>query len=201
LGDFRKAGKIWRKCPSELPDCGYPVEKSATVGQVDMAPHVLYAAKSATGPDSEGTFRNLFDQKSPGQLADEFDEEIHDQHVRIVALSGQSEKAGKSGWDAHLANPLNFPAFSMPVFWHNLNRLMDQKDHITPGQMYPHFTEAQLAEAESNIRRYLAVVLRIAERLEAAGRHFPGPDGGDLTDPDTQGTIPDERSKNIPTQH
>jgi hypothetical protein len=73
---------------------------------------------------------------------------------------------------------------------------MDPKPEITLRELYPHFTEDQLAEAESNIRRYLAVVVRIAERLKAEGRHLPASVEDDLTKRETQGSIPHERSKN-----
>lgn len=33
--------------------------------------------------------------------------------------------------------------------------------------LYPHLTEKELAEAEDNLERYLALVLRIFERIEA----------------------------------
>jgi hypothetical protein len=32
--------------------------------------------------------------------------------------------------------------------------------------LYPHFTEKDLAEAEDNLERYLTLVLRIFERME-----------------------------------
>jgi hypothetical protein len=32
--------------------------------------------------------------------------------------------------------------------------------------LYPHFTEKELAEAEDNLERYLTLVLRIFERME-----------------------------------
>ena len=62
---------------------------------------------------------------------------------------------------------------------------MEPKAEITLRDLYPHFTEDQLVAAELNIRRYLAVIVRIAERLEAEGRRFSGPHGDDLTQPGT----------------
>ena len=40
---------------------------------------------------------------------------------------------------------------------------------VTPtiGDLYPHFTEQELAQAEDNLDRYLAFVLRIFERAES----------------------------------
>jgi len=43
---------------------------------------------------------------------------------------------------------------------------MDKKADITIRDLYPHLTEAELAEAEDNLERYLMLVLRIFERME-----------------------------------
>ena len=39
--------------------------------------------------------------------------------------------------------------------------------------LYPDFSEKELAEAEDNLDRYLALVLRIFERVELEGVHRP----------------------------
>jgi hypothetical protein len=36
--------------------------------------------------------------------------------------------------------------------------------------LYPHFTPEELETAEQNLNRYLAVMMRIAERLQAEGK-------------------------------
>jgi hypothetical protein len=41
---------------------------------------------------------------------------------------------------------------------------------ITISDLYPEFTKEELEEAEANLRRYLAVLLRMNDRLEAEGR-------------------------------
>ena len=43
---------------------------------------------------------------------------------------------------------------------------LDKKPAPTIRDLYPHFTDEQLAEAEDAHDRYLAIVLRIFERLE-----------------------------------
>ena len=55
---------------------------------------------------------------------------------------------------------------------------MNEEKEITLREIYPEFSDAEIAEAESNIRRYLAVLIRIAERLQAEGYT---PDDLDLT--------------------
>jgi hypothetical protein len=52
---------------------------------------------------------------------------------------------------------------------------MPTNPFITLRELYPDLTEDQLKEAEFNIERYLAVMIRIASRLRA--------DGYDLSDP------------------
>jgi hypothetical protein len=59
---------------------------------------------------------------------------------------------------------------------------MVTKPAPTIRDLYPHFTDEQLAEAEDAHDRYLAIVLRIFERLELeAARLTPGT--GDLQCP------------------
>jgi len=69
---------------------------------------------------------------------------------------------------------------------------MNQENEISLRDIYPEFSDAEIAEAETNIRRYLAVLIRIAERLQADGYT---PDDLDLTLSGTESIIPDERSK------
>jgi|GEM_PF-1736683 len=63
---------------------------------------------------------------------------------------------------------------------------MEKNPAPTIRDLYPHFTEEQLAEAEDAHDRYLAIVLRIFERLEAEAQV-------DQLTPDT-GAIPCEAS-------
>jgi hypothetical protein len=44
---------------------------------------------------------------------------------------------------------------------------METKATPTLRDLYPHFTEQQLAEAEDNLEQYLTLVLRIYERIQA----------------------------------
>jgi hypothetical protein len=61
---------------------------------------------------------------------------------------------------------------------------MVKKSAPTIRDLYPHFTDEQLAEAEDAHDRYLAIVLRIFERLELeAAQLTPCP--GDLQCPVT----------------
>ena len=65
---------------------------------------------------------------------------------------------------------------------------------ITIRDLYPDLTEADLAVAEANLRRYVAVIVRIYERLEREGRSWPDCDPlSDLTTSD-ESHILNERS-------
>jgi hypothetical protein len=44
---------------------------------------------------------------------------------------------------------------------------MDEKDAPTIRDLYPHLNDEQLAEVEDTWERYLALILRIFERLES----------------------------------
>jgi len=59
---------------------------------------------------------------------------------------------------------------------------MEKKPAPTIRDLYPHFTDEQLAEAEDAHDRYLAIVLRIFERLELEAAHLT-PGTGDLQCP------------------
>ena len=43
---------------------------------------------------------------------------------------------------------------------------LNKKPVLTIRDLYPHYTEKELAEAEDNLERYLTLVLRIFERRE-----------------------------------
>lgn len=67
---------------------------------------------------------------------------------------------------------------------------------ITIRDVYPEFTEEQLQQAEATFRRYIAVMVRIYERVRAE----QGPEAatrlatGDLTLSASSSNIPNERS-------
>ena len=65
---------------------------------------------------------------------------------------------------------------------------MEQHQPTTLRDLYPHFTDEQLEEAEANLERYLAVMMRIAERLRSEGYDLTAPD---LTVPEMNASIPD----------
>ncbi len=60
----------------------------------------------------------------------------------------------------------------------------------TLGDLYSHFSEQQLQEAEANLERYLSVMLRIAERLRSEGYDLTSPD---LTRLPTRANVPDTK--------
>jgi hypothetical protein len=47
---------------------------------------------------------------------------------------------------------------------------MQDEKQIGLADLYPKFTSVELEEVEANLRRYLAVLLRMSERLESEGR-------------------------------
>ena len=80
---------------------------------------------------------------------------------------------------------------------------MSKDRDIAINDLYPRFTAEELTEAEANLRRYLAVLVRMAERLAAEGRSINDladstelfrPCGADLTVSREVTNIHDERS-------
>jgi len=55
----------------------------------------------------------------------------------------------------------------------------DDEELIDPGlrRAYAHMTNDQLREAQHNLRRYVAVIVRIYDRLKAEGKEWPGSEG------------------------
>ena len=77
-----------------------------------------------------------------------------------------------SGFSSHLAEPLR----SRTV--HRMVEDLNNERPITIRDLYPHMTDEELAVAEANLKRYVAVLVRIHDRLKAEGKSWPGP--GDL---------------------
>ena len=69
---------------------------------------------------------------------------------------------------------------------------------LTVRDLYPDFSEDQLAEAEKNLRRFAAILLRVYERTKAEGLPWAAPESEKLdavlTEPADGSTIPNERS-------
>jgi len=50
----------------------------------------------------------------------------------------------------------------------------DKKDKpIRIRDLYPHMSDEELAEAEANLKAYVAVIVRIDDRIKAAGKSWP----------------------------
>jgi hypothetical protein len=115
---------------------------------------------------------------------------------QMVALSGQKVKTGK---------PAPLPAYGEGAKFSRLCKsksmgygawAMQDDKPITIRDLYPDMNEKELAVAEANLKRYVAVVVRIYDRLKAEDK--PWPDArtfpADLTLFGVDFSIPDERS-------
>jgi hypothetical protein len=69
---------------------------------------------------------------------------------------------------------------------------------ITLRDLYPHFTDDQLEEAEANLERYLTVMMRIADRLRSEGYDLTA---ADLTAPEMNASIADARVESPHQDH
>jgi len=73
---------------------------------------------------------------------------------------------------------------------------MGQNRTITIQDLYPHMSEAELVVAEANLKRYVALIVRIHDRLQAEGKSWPDPPVN-LTASGMHHTIPGERSNSL----
>jgi len=72
---------------------------------------------------------------------------------------------------------------------------MTNNKPITIRDLYPDMSEDELAVAEANLRRYVASIVRIYERIRAEGGSWPAPGiGSNLTTSGNHPSIPHERS-------
>ena len=83
----------------------------------------------------------------------------------MVALSGCSEKAGKSSDHAHSSGSAKFsrlsnlpdPGYAIPAM----------KDPVIPiRSLYPAMDDQELQAAEASLRRYLEIIARIHSRVK-----------------------------------
>ena len=69
---------------------------------------------------------------------------------------------------------------------------MDTQSPVNLRDLYPAFSDQELEEAEANLRRYLAVLIRMAERFASEGRSIN--DLANLTNSQETYRMLDERS-------
>jgi len=77
---------------------------------------------------------------------------------------------------------------------------MKEQRHLTIRDLYPEMSDAELTQAEQNLRRYVQIISAIYERLKAEGKSWPGLEETtlgrtDLTHRPTSSNILTERSK------
>jgi hypothetical protein len=116
---------------------------------------------------------------------------------QMMTLVGYKVKTGKHGSPARhgksakVSRLCKFKLMGYSVWAMQPNQPKTLRD------LYPNLTDQQLEEAEANLERYLAVMMRIAARLQAEGYCLTDPD---LTVPGPLPTIHDERS-NLPEKN
>jgi hypothetical protein len=73
---------------------------------------------------------------------------------------------------------------------------MDHHQPITLADLYPHLSDEQLGEAEANLEQFLAVMMRISDRLKTEAAS--GVVGADLTDSKRGASIPAAKVESTP---
>jgi hypothetical protein len=84
-----------------------------------------------------------------------FDTKRKDGKMRLRCLAGKGAKF------SHLFNQLIFGYGGLA---------MNEHRSLTVAELYPELSKEEMDTAAENIRRYLAVLLHMAERLEAEGK-------------------------------
>ena len=74
---------------------------------------------------------------------------------------------------------------------------MFEQKPITIRNLYPHLSDAEVEEAEANLRQYLGVLVRMAERIQAEGHSLN--QLAELTLSQEGSNVQDERSN--PSNH
>lgn len=69
---------------------------------------------------------------------------------------------------------------------------MPSQQPITIRDLYPEMNDQELATAEANLRRYVAIIVKVYDRLKSEGKSWPAEP--DLTGYVNHPTIPTERS-------
>jgi hypothetical protein len=166
-----------------------------------MTAQALHAAQSPRQAQYADTVRHHFGEKGSYKINANGEEGFQREHASMMALTGDSVKKGKHGCGG--AVPPIFPVFAELEFGRRLSSTMaqptKQTESISIGELYPHLAGEELEVAEANLRRYIAVMVRIYERVRAE----QGPEAatrlayGDLTTSESCSTIPDERSNNV----
>lgn len=62
----------------------------------------------------------------------------------------------------------------VPSYGFRMVEDFNNRTPITIRDLYPNMSDAELAEAEANLKAYVAVIVRIYDRLKAEGKEWPG---------------------------
>jgi hypothetical protein len=143
--------------------------------------------------DTGEAFGERVHQESANCVNDNCNESFEPEHASMMSLSGSNGKTGKCGYPACQGEVAAFSRlFNSPALGYG-DRTMTKNKPVTIRDLYPHMSEAELAVAQANLKRYVALLVRIHDRLKGEGKSWPD-SPVNLTASEMHRTIPGERS-------
>ncbi|HEU4983216.1 MAG TPA: hypothetical protein VFT88_11095 [Acidobacteriaceae bacterium] len=113
------------------------------------------------------TIRKLIDEKSAYEFNCECKEKVADHDRLIMAMIGKIEKQGKGRSVMAVRSDGPFPFFSTDRCCGKVPLPMQNREPDSISDLYPEFSREQREQAQANVRRYLAALLRMEDRLQA----------------------------------
>ena len=160
-----------------------------------MAADSRHAVRTAPKPaaDSGKALGEGLYQEGANRIDNNWNESFHAEHGPMMSLSGLSVKTGKCGYPAFWGEVATFSCLFKIVVSRYGAKAMKHNRTITIKDLYPHMSEAELAVAEANFKRYVVVIVRIHDRLKSESKSWPD-SAANLTVSEMHRTIPGERS-------
>ena len=146
-----------------------------------------------TSVDTGKAFGESVHQESADHINNDCNNSFEPEHASMMSLPASNVKTGKRGYPACQGEVAAFSRlFNSPALGYG-DRTMPKNKPVTIRDLYPHMSEAELAVAQANLKRYVALLVRIHDRLKGDGKSWPD-SPVNLTASEMHRTIPGERS-------
>jgi hypothetical protein len=146
-----------------------------------------------TSVETGEAFGESLHQEGANHVNNNCNHSFEPEHASMMSLPPSNVKTGKCGYLASRGEVATFSRlFKSPALGYG-DRTMPKDQPITIRDLYSHMSAAELAVAEANLKRYVALLVRIHDRLKAEGKSWPD-SPVNLTASEMHRTIPGERS-------
>jgi hypothetical protein len=145
-----------------------------------MASNCTHPARPATNTTQHvgEVVGKRFHHEGAGNVNYNCEECFEPEHASMMSLSRADVKAGKRGCVASRGAVAAFSRLGRPGVFGYGDGAMSNDQPITIRDLYPQMSEAELAVAEANLKRYVALLARIHDRLRVEGASWPDPPSG-----------------------